>query len=110
MNLAMNRHLRVALDHDSVWSFISGANERQLHVIEQQIAYELRPATGVGSEGVPAAFYRPLSIHSDAELAQEHDRIVKSVQDLLQEHWEVETLSFHAGAVVSTYQRLDWLE
>jgi hypothetical protein len=110
MNMAMNRHLPATLDHDSVWSFITGADERQLHVIEQQTGYAIRPATGASLQGVPAALYRRLSIHSEAELALEHDRIVKAVQEIVQEHWEVETLAFRAGAVVSTYQRLDWLD
>jgi transposase len=110
MNMAMNRHLPATLDHDSVWSFITGADERQLQVIQQQTGYEMRPATRAGSQGIPAALYRPLSIHSEAELAREHDRIVTAVQEVVQEHWEVETLAFRAGAVVSTYQRLDWLD
>lgn len=113
MNRPIDRQLPQPLDHDSVWSFIIGASARQLYAIERQTGYELRLAAAVGwqdKENVQGVLYRRISIHSDADLAQEHDRIATTVQEIVQEHWEVETLSFQAGSVISTYQRLEWQE
>jgi len=109
----MDPRLTQPLDHDSVWSFICGANERQLRNIEQRTGYELRLASATGAHGagsVRGALYRPLSVQSDGELAYEHDCIATAVQEIVGEHWEVETLSFHAGTTVPTYQRVEWLE
>jgi hypothetical protein len=63
-----------------------------------------------GTAAVEAALYRPASIRSDEELGREHDRIAAAVQEIVGGKWEVETLAFPAGAAVSTYQRLEWLE
>jgi len=109
----MDRHLTRPLDHDSVWSFIRGADERQLRTIERQTGYDLRLAAAAdwhrGGAG-QGALYRRLSVRSDEELAAEHERIATAVQEVVGEHWEVETLSFHAGTTVPTYQRLEWLD
>jgi hypothetical protein len=54
--------------------------------------------------------YRSLSVRSDAELAAEHERIATALHEIVREHWEVETMSFHTGTTVPTYQRLEWLD
>src|SRR5436189_381876 len=54
------------------------------------------------------ALDRRLSVHSDEET--EHDRIATTVQEVVQKHWELEALSFHAGKTVQTYQRLERLD
>ena len=38
------------------------------------------------------------------------DSVSAAVHEIVREHWEVETLSFHAGTVVPTFQRLEWLD
>jgi hypothetical protein len=109
----MDRYLTRPLDHDSVWSFIRGADEQQLRTIERQTGYHLRlPAAADWRSGPDAqgALYRSLRVQSDEELAAEHDRIATAVHEVVREHWEVETLSFHTGTTVPTYQRLEWLE
>jgi hypothetical protein len=109
----MDRYLNRPLDHDSVWSFIRGADAQQLRMIERQTGYHLRlPAPAAGRSGYDAqgALYRSLSVRSDAELAAEHERIATAVHEVVREHWEVETMSFHTGATVPTYQRLEWLD
>jgi hypothetical protein len=109
----MDRYLSRPLDHDSVWSFIRGADAQQLRMIERQTGYHLRlltPAVWRSECDAQGALYRSLSVRSDAELAAEHERIATAVHEVVREHWEVETMSFHTGTTVPTYQRLEWLD
>lgn len=112
MRRQVYRQLPHALDHDSVWSFITGADQRQLRLVEQRTGYELKLAAVVGAHGesVQGALYLPLSIQCDEELGAEHERIAKAVYEIVGGRWEVETLSFHAGTIVPTYQRVEWIE
>jgi hypothetical protein len=49
-------------------------------------------------------------MRSEEKLSAEHDRIATAVHEIAREHWEVETLSSHAGATVPTHQLLECLE
>src|SRR5436190_21710017 len=108
----MGHQLPHSLEHDSVWSFIRGADEDQLRTIEARTGYELHMATAAeqGAMVIQGALSRPLTINSDEELGKQHDLIASVVHDVVPEHWEVETLSFHAGTVVPTYERLEWMD
>jgi|SRR5579862_1392503 len=113
MRRPVARQLPQPLDHDSVWSFITGADEGQLRLVEQRTGYQLRLAATAGSygeTGVIGALYRPLGIQCDEQLGAEHERIAGAVYEIVRGRWEVETLSFHAGTIVPTYQRVEWLE
>jgi hypothetical protein len=63
-----------------------------------------------GAVAIKGALSRALTINSDEELAEQHDLIASVVHEIVPERWEVETLSFHAGTVIPTYQRLEWME
>ena len=107
----MTRELAKPLDQDSVWSFVTGADERQLRAMERLTGYTLSVAAAAGgSARVQGSFHRALSIGSDDELASQHELVANAVHQIVRDHWEVETLSFHAGATVPTYQRLEWLD
>ena len=64
----MDQYLTRPLDHDSVWSFIRGADARQLRTIERQTDYHLRlPADWRSGLEADGALYRSLSVQSDEE-------------------------------------------